>query len=406
MSERTVRRLAVLGSTGSIGTTTLDLVGRFPERFAVSALAAGRNVERLAEQVRRFAPQCVAVADAAAARALRAALPNFRGEIATGAAGLEAVATAAGTDLVVSGLVGALGLAPTLAALRAGTDVALANKESLVVAGEIMKRAARASGAVLLPLDSEHNAIFQALRGHRREDVRRVLLTASGGPFRDTPAAALAAVTREQALCHPTWKMGNKITIDSATLMNKGLEVIEARWLFDLLPREIGVVVHPQSIVHSMVEYIDGSVIAQMGIPDMAVPISYILAYPERLPLDHLPALDLPAVGRLDFYPPDTAKFPCLGLAYRALEAGGTVPAVLNAANEIVVAAFLDGRLGFCDIAAILADVLDAHAPAAAESLEDVLAADHWARAAARRCVERTPGRMVRADVTTLQMPG
>lgn len=405
MDDRAVRRLAVLGSTGSIGTTTLDLVARFPERFSITALAGGYNIDLLAEQVRRFGPELVGVADAAGVRALRERLPAFRGEILWGADGLEAVATASGTDLVVAGLVGAMGLAPTLAALRAGIDVALANKESLVIAGEVMKEAARVSGAAILPLDSEHNAIFQALRGHRRDDLRRVLLTASGGPFRETPAAELAAVTREQALNHPTWKMGSKITIDSATLMNKGLEVIEARWLFDLRPHEIGVVVHPQSIVHSMVEYVDGSVIAQMGIPDMAVPISYVLAFPERLPLDHLPALDLPAVGRLDFYPPDATRFPCLGLAYRALEAGGTVPAVLNGSNEVVVAAFLDGRIAFNDIPAISAGVLDAHSASPADSLEAVRAADDWARQVARDAVECGPAAVLRRGGSALQVP-
>jgi len=382
-----MRQISVLGSTGSIGVTTLDIVARFPERFTVTALAGGRNVERLAEQIVRFGPEFVAVADDAAARELRLRLPGFRGEIVPGAAGLDAVATAAGTDLVVSGLVGALGLRPTLAALREGIDVALANKEALVVSGEVMKRAARDAGAALLPLDSEHNAIFQALHGHRRDELRRILLTASGGPFLHTPAERFATVTRTQALQHPTWKMGAKITIDSATLMNKGLEVIEARWLFDLLPGEISVVIHPQSIIHSMVEYIDGSILAQMGIPDMAVPISYVLAYPRRLAMDHLPRLDLPAVGKLEFFEPDIAKFPCLALAFRALEAGGTVPAVLNGANEIAVAAFLDDKIRFTAIPAILAAVLDRHNAAAADSLDDVLEADRWAREEADRHV-------------------
>jgi 1-deoxy-D-xylulose-5-phosphate reductoisomerase len=382
-----MRHLAVLGSTGSIGVTTLDIVGRFPDRFAVTALAGGRNVARLAEQVRRFRPEFVAVADDDAARELRSLLGDARLDILAGPDGLDAVATAAGTDLLVSGLVGAIGLRPTLAALHAGIDVALANKEALVVSGEVMKRAAREAGAALLPLDSEHNAIFQALHGHRREDLRRILLTASGGPFLHTPAAELATVTREQALTHPTWKMGAKITIDSATLMNKGLEVIEARWLFDLRPAEISVVIHPQSIVHSMVEFIDGSVLAQMGIPDMAVPISYALAFPERLPMDHLPSLDLPKVGKLEFFEPDVGKFPCLALAFRALEAGGTVPAALNAANEVAVAAFLAGGIGFGAIPETLSAVLDRHDARAADSLEDVLEADRWARADAQRCI-------------------
>jgi len=378
-----MKHLAILGSTGSVGVTTLDVVARFPERFVVVALAAGKNVERLAEQVRRFRPAVVAMGDDASAAALRRLVPEFRGEIASGPAGIERVATAPQAELVVSALVGALGLLPTLRAIEAGKDVALANKEVLVVAGELVTRAARAAGVNLFPLDSEHNAIFQALRGHRRDEVRRIILTASGGPFLRRPLNELRSVTREDALQHPTWKMGNKITIDSATLMNKGLEVIEAHWLFDLSPDRIAVVIHPQSIVHSMVEYIDGSVLAQMGIPDMAIPISYILAYPNRLPLDYLPPLNLPQAATLQFAEPDLSKFRCLGLAYRALRAGGTVPAVLNAANEVAVAAFLDGTICFLDIAQVLADVLDAHVPSAATDIETLLAADAWARSAA-----------------------
>ncbi|HXQ24160.1 MAG TPA: 1-deoxy-D-xylulose-5-phosphate reductoisomerase [Candidatus Acidoferrales bacterium] len=379
-----MKRLAILGCTGSIGVTTLDIVARFPERFEVVAVAAGKNVERLAEQVRRFRPGLVAVGDGAAAAALRRLVPEYRGEVICGAEGLTAVATASSAELVVSALVGALGLVPTLHAIAAGKHVALANKEVLVVAGELVTRAAQAAGVNLFPLDSEHNAIFQALRGHRRDEVRRIILTASGGPFLHRPLSELRAVTREDALRHPTWKMGDKITIDSATLMNKGLEVIEAHWLFGLPPERIAVVIHPQSIVHSMVEYIDGSVLAQMGIPDMSIPISYILAYPDRLPLDYLPSLDLPRAATLQFAEPDLSKFVCLALAYRALRAGGTVPAVLNAANEVVVEAFLAGAMAFLDIPRILTQVLDAHVPSAAKDLETLLAADRWARAEAR----------------------
>jgi 1-deoxy-D-xylulose-5-phosphate reductoisomerase len=379
-----MKRLAVLGSTGSIGVTTLDVVSRFPDRFEVVALAGGKNVERLAQQVEQFTPEIVAVADAEAARMLRRAVPTYRGEITDGAEGLERVATAPRAELVVSALVGALGLLPTLHAIEAGKDVALANKEVLVVAGELVTRAARAAGINLFPLDSEHNAIFQALRGHRREDVRRIILTASGGPFLHRPLGELRTATRDDALRHPTWKMGDKITIDSATLMNKGLEVIEAHWLFGLPPDQIDVVIHPQSIVHSMVEYIDGSVIAQMGIPDMSIPISYILAYPGRLPMDHLPSLNLPVAETLQFAQPDRTKFVCLDLAYRALRCGGTVPAVLNAANEVVVAAFLAGQIQFLEIARTLSRVLDAHQPSAATDLATLLAADRWARAQTR----------------------
>ncbi|MBI1815811.1 MAG: 1-deoxy-D-xylulose-5-phosphate reductoisomerase [Deltaproteobacteria bacterium] len=380
-----MKRLALLGSTGSIGVTTLDLVARFPDRFRIEALAAGKNVERLVEQVRRFEPRIVAVADDDGARALRAALPGFRGALLVGPDGLDRVATAPGAELLVSALVGALGLGPTMAGIAAGKDVALANKEVLVVAGEPVTRAAREAGVRLFPLDSEHNAIFQALRGHEFSEVKRLVLTASGGPFRTHSRAQLHAVTREQALQHPTWKMGNKITIDSATLMNKGLEVIEAHWLFGLPPEQIDVVIHPQSIVHSMVEYIDGSVIAQLGVSDMAIPISYILAYPDRLPLTHLPALDLPRAASLTFEAPDLDRFPCLALAYRALRAGGTAPAVLNAANEVLVDSFLHDAIPFLDIPRTLTTVLDRHPVMAASDLATLLAADRWARTEAAR---------------------
>jgi 1-deoxy-D-xylulose-5-phosphate reductoisomerase len=378
-----VKPLAVLGSTGSIGVTTLDLVARFPERFRAIALAAGRNVERLAEQVRQFRPRLVATADEDGAAALRAAVPDFRGEIVAGLEGIEQVATVPEAELVISALVGALGLRPTLRAIEAGKHVALANKEVLVVAGELVQAAARRAGVNLFPIDSEHNAIYQALHGHRRCDVRRIILTASGGPFLRTAREELRAVTPAQALKHPTWKMGSKITIDSSTLMNKGLEVIEAHWLFDLPPDRIDVVIHPQSIVHSMVEYVDGSVLAQLGIPDMAIPISYILAHPERLTLDHLPSLDLVRAGRLEFLAPDLEHFPCLGLAYRALRAKGTSPAVLNAANEVLVEAFLQERIAYLDIPDIARAVLDRHDTVHGATLEQLLAADAWARAAA-----------------------
>ena len=382
-----LKQLAVLGSTGSIGVTTLDLVARFPDRFRAVALAAGRNVERLAEQVRQFQPRLVATADAQAATALRAAVPEFRGEILAGLEGIEQVAIAPEVDLVISALVGALGLRPTLRAIEAGRDVALANKEVLVVAGELVQAAARRAGVNVFPLDSEHNAIYQALHGHRRGDVRRIILTASGGPFLRAPREELRAVTPAQALKHPTWKMGSKITIDSSTLMNKGLEVIEAHWLFGLPAEQIDVVIHPQSIVHSMVEYVDGSVLAQLGIPDMSIPISYILAYPERLPLDHLPSLDLVQAGRLEFVAPDVERFPCLALAYRALRSRATAPAVLNAANEVLVDAFLHARIGYLDIPRIACQVLDLHDVVEHPSLDDLLRADAWAREAANECI-------------------
>jgi 1-deoxy-D-xylulose-5-phosphate reductoisomerase len=385
-----MKKLAVLGSTGSIGVTTLSLVEQFPDRFSVVALAAGKNLAKLTQQIRCFRPELVSLTSDADAQVLRAQVPEFTGEILSGTEGLHAVATHTGADMVVSALVGAAGLAPTLAAIRAGRTIALANKEALVISGELMTSEARAQGVQILPVDSEHNAIFQALHGHAREQVKRIILTASGGPFLRRPAVELADVSVEEALQHPTWKMGSKITIDSATLMNKGLEVIEARWLFDMPPERVSVIVHPQSIVHSMVEYQDGSVLAQLGIPDMAVPLSYILAYPDRLPLTHLPALDLAAAAQLTFFQPDFEKFPCLGLAYDALAEGGTCPAVLNAANEVTVEAFLAGHLGFPDIAALNGKVLDAHTPVPVTDLDIVLDADRWARAQARTLLKGT----------------
>ena len=377
------RRLAILGSTGSIGTTTLDLVDRFRDRFSVVSLAGGRNIERLAEQVRLFEPDIVATADDEGAEELRASVHEYAGEIVCGPEGLDRVAAAQGGDLLISALVGALGLRPTLCAIEAGLDVALANKESLVVAGELVKRAAAAAGVQVYPLDSEHNAIYQALHGHNRADVKRIVLTASGGPFLHTSREELQSVTLAQALKHPTWKMGDKITIDSSTLMNKGLEVIEAFWFFDIPSERIDVVVHPQSIVHSMVEYVDGSVIAQLGIPDMAVPISYILGYPDRLALTHLPSLDLVKARRLEFYAPDMEKFPCLRLAYDAIDAGGAAPAVLNGANEVVVASFLDGAIQYLDIPRILEDVLGDTPSMEKPDLAQLMEADRWSRAAA-----------------------
>jgi 1-deoxy-D-xylulose-5-phosphate reductoisomerase len=396
-----LKRLAILGSTGSIGVTTLDLVARFPDRFGVVALAGGKNVGRLAEQVRRFQPRLAATADEASARELGAAVPEFSGEIVYGPEGLNRVATALEAQLVVSALVGALGLEPTLAAIDAGKDVALANKEVLVVAGELVQAAARRSGVRLFPLDSEHNAIYQAMHGHRRGDVRRIILTASGGPFFGRTLEQLRGVTVQQALQHPTWKMGNKITIDSSTLMNKGLEVIEAHWLFDLPPEQIDVVIHPQSIVHSLVEYVDGSVLAQLGIPDMSIPISYILAYPERLQLAHLPSLDLVQAGRLDFAAPDRECFPCLGLAYQVLGERGTSPAVLNAANEVLVDAFLRGAISYLDIPRIAAAVLDRHVKHDAPLLVDLLEADRWARAEAGRLAGEAPAEAPQRAVRT-----
>ena len=378
-----------------MGEQTLAVARAEPERFCVTALAAGRNIEKLAEQVREFRPRLASVAEPAGAAALRDLLGPVEVEIVVGDAGREAVAGHP-ADLVVSSLVGAVGLAPTLAAIRAGRDVALANKEVMVMAGALVLREVRRHAVALLPVDSEHSAIFQVLAGQRAEDVARLILTASGGPFRTWSAEQIANATIEQALNHPNWDMGPKISIDSATLMNKGLEVIEARWLFDTPADCIDVVVHPQSIIHSLVEFNDSSVIAQLGLPDMRVPIVVALAHPERISLD-VARLDLAAIGRLDFEVPDRKRFPCLDLAYEALRLSEAAPAVLNAANEVAVAAFLEGRIRFSQIAETNGAVLNSHASRVGDAgsgadtdsgrlrdLDDVLEADTWSRACAR----------------------
>jgi 1-deoxy-D-xylulose-5-phosphate reductoisomerase len=373
------KRLAILGSTGSIGTSTLDVVARFPERFTVAALTAGRNIRRLAEQVIAFRPELVAVRDAEGAADLRRRLPaDLAVEIRHGDDGFAAAAGQVEVDMVVVAVVGAAGLMPTLAAIDAKRDVALANKETLVMAGALVMSRAAAAGVRLLPVDSEHSAIFQCLNGNRSADLERILLTASGGPFRQWPAHRLEAVVPEQALAHPNWKMGPKITIDSATLMNKGLEVIEAVHLFAVPPERIEVLVHPQSIIHSMVAFVDGSVMAQMGVPDMRTAIAYALSHPERLPL----AQPLPdwTGGPLTLEAPDLQKFPSLRLAFEACRAGGTFPAVLNAANEVAVEAFLARRIGFTDIPRHVAEALEAHHGNAGPDLAAILEADRWAR--------------------------
>ncbi|HEY7677530.1 MAG TPA: 1-deoxy-D-xylulose-5-phosphate reductoisomerase [Candidatus Methylomirabilis sp.] len=376
-----MKRLAILGSTGSIGTSTLAVVESHPEEFAVVALAAGANMDRLAQQVRVFRPSFVSVASEAAAQSLRERLDGaaVRLEIGWGSPGLVRAATHRDADLVVSAIVGGAGLVPTLAAVRSGKDVALANKESLVMAGELVMAAARATGARILPVDSEHSAVFQCLLNGGREGLRRVVLTASGGPFRSTPRSEFPRITPAQALRHPTWNMGRKITIDSATLMNKGLEVIEARWLFDLDVTQVDVIVHPQSIIHSLVEFVDGSILAQLGITDMRLPILYALRHPERGP-SALPRLKLEEVATLTFEPVDREKFPCLSYAYRALEGGGTLPAVLNAANEVAVHQFLEGAIRFDQIADVIARALDAHPARPLTSVEDLLELDRTVR--------------------------
>ncbi len=381
-----MRRLSILGSTGSIGVQALDVVSRSPGRFSVVGLAAGRNAARLAEQVRAFRPLLVSVSDAATAAELRERLGPDAPEIRHGEEGAVAVASLPEADLVLAAISGGAGLRSTAAAIESGKPVGLANKESLVLAGELIMRRAAERKASILPVDSEHSAIFQSLVGHNHSEVRRLILTASGGPLRNHPAERLPDVTPAEALRHPNWSMGAKITIDSATLMNKGLEVIEARWLFDVPPERIDILVHPESIVHSMVEYVDGQVVAQLGVSDMRGPISYALAHPDRIALD-LPALDLARVGRLTFEPPDPKRFPAYTLAYRALEMGGTAPAVLSGSDEGVVEAFLAGRCRFDDIARICAQVLDAHRPERLDSVDQAIAASDWGRAEALRRV-------------------
>jgi 1-deoxy-D-xylulose-5-phosphate reductoisomerase len=384
-----MKPIAILGSTGSVGTTTLDVVGRFPERFRVVAMAAGHNIDLLADQIRRFRPELVSVATPELATSLAKRIDPGT-TIMHGDEGAVAVATHPEAKQVMSALVGAMGLRPTLAAIQAGKDIAFANKEVLVIAGELFTEAVRAQGVQLLPVDSEHNAIFQCLEGRPRSILKRIILTASGGPFRAWPRARFAAIRIKDALNHPTWRMGEKITIDSATLMNKGLEVIEASWLFNLRPERITVVIHPQSVIHSMVELIDGSVIAEMAVTDMAIPVAFTLAYPERLPLDYLKPLSLLDCASLSFEEPDLGRFPCLGLAYDALKAGGTMPACLNAANEELVAGFLAGRVRFMDIPRHIAATMERHDARPARCLEDLLDADRWAREAVRPLIGDT----------------
>lgn len=384
-----MKAISVLGCTGSIGVNTLDIVAKNPGRFSIVGLAAGRNLEVLKPQILQFKPKIVSLAREEDAKALRdwakqqSALPAMK--IVAGEAGACEVACADGVQMVIAAMVGAVGLAPTLAAVQKGIDVGLANKETMVVAGALMNAAAQRTGAKILPVDSEHNALFQAMEGQNKSAIRRLILTASGGPFRNASIQDLKSVTPQQALKHPNWDMGAKITIDSATMMNKGLEVIEAHFLFNMPIEKIDILVHPQSIVHSMVEYCDGSVIAQLGIPDMRIPIGYALAYPERLPND-LPRLDLLKAKTLEFYPPDRERFPAIRLAYEALKMGGTMPTVLNAANEVAIPHFLEGRIGFLQIPQSVERVMEAHSKdgfGQGTSLDELIQVDAWAR---QRC--------------------
>jgi 1-deoxy-D-xylulose-5-phosphate reductoisomerase len=391
-----MRRLTILGATGSIGDSALDVVARHPDRFEVTALAANANWEKLAAHCRQFRPACAALLDPAAAASLSrvVAEEGLCTRVLAGPEGLVEVAALPEVDTVLAAIVGAAGLPPTLAAARAGKRILLANKEAVVMGGALFMRTVEEGGATLLPIDSEHNAIFQCLppgyaRDPLRAGIRRLLLTASGGPFRTRALADLAHVTPDEACAHPNWSMGRKISVDSATMMNKGLEVIEAHWLFGVAPDAIEVVIHPQSVIHSLVEYVDGSVLAQLGHPDMRTPIAHALGYPERIGTG-VPRLDLAHLAALDFSAPDFARFPCLQLAFEALAAGGTAPAILNAANEIAVGAFLAGTARFTDIAETCAEALAAVPSRAVDTLDDALAADRDARHAAARWLRRT----------------
>jgi len=371
-----MKRVTVLGATGSVGRRALELVGRFPEQFRIEGLAAkGSNPEMVAELCRAHRPRAVAVSDEGAVDALARALGHPRPEIMGGARGLVTMARDLDADVVLSAIVGGAGLLPTMAAIETGKAVAIANKEPLVMAGSLMTAASRRHKAPILPVDSEHSAIFQCMEGQQRSQIHRILLTASGGPFRRLSWAEMATVTVADALNHPTWKMGAKITVDSATLMNKGLEVIEARWLFDLPSEQLQVVVHPQSVIHSMVEYVDGSVIAQLGVADMGIPILYALNYPDRLPWPG-ERLDLTKTGALTFEEPDAERFPCLALARQALAAAGCAPAILNAANEVAVGAFLDGRVRYTQIAELIAEALERMPVRALDSIETCVSVD------------------------------
>lgn len=380
-----MKRLTILGSTGSIGRSTLDVVASNMQDYKIVALSAGSNIDLLERQIRTFSPEVVAVAREGAALALSRRVKGV--EVLAGAEGINTVACYGRSDFVVSSIVGSAGLMPTLAAIRAGKTVGLANKEVLVMAGEIVMAEAGKRGVKIIPVDSEHSAVFQCIEGHKRRGIRRIILTASGGPFVGKKMAELKDITAKDALKHPNWSMGKKISIDSATLMNKGFEVIEACWLFDMPPEKVSVLIHPQSIVHSLIEFIDRSCLAQMSMPDMRGPISYALAYPERIS-NPIPPLELDDVGSLTFSKPDNEAFPCLSYAYDAIKAGGTMPCVLNASNEVAVNAFLEGRIGFNAISRVVRKTVDSYKAGGTATLEDIMDADRWSREAAEKCVK------------------
>jgi 1-deoxy-D-xylulose-5-phosphate reductoisomerase len=383
-----MKNISILGSTGSIGLNALKVVESHPEEYRVIALAAGRNVDLLVRQIEKFHPSVVATLEKETADVVKARLKSNSGpDVFHGTEGFKNLATLDEVDTVVSAMSGAAGLVPTYAAIAAGKHIALANKETMVMAGSLVMNEARRKGVTILPIDSEHSAILQSLLGHPREDLRRIILTASGGPFRELSLEEMAKVSPEQALQHPTWNMGRKISIDSATMMNKGLEAIEAKWLFDLEIDRISILIHPQSVVHSMVEYNDGSIIAQMGIPDMITPISYALSYPRHIETS-LPSLRLEESGPLFFQRPDTQRFKCLDLALWAADIGGSMPAVLNGANEVAVELFLNRRLGFLQIPTLIDKTMEAHEPVSIDSIEKVMEVDGWARQKARVLAE------------------
>jgi 1-deoxy-D-xylulose-5-phosphate reductoisomerase len=380
-----MKKISILGSTGSIGSNALKVIESNPEEYKVLALTAGRNIGLLMKQILQFQPIVVAVSEEGLADILRDRLRGHsKTEVLAGVEGFIKSAALKDVDIVISAMSGAAGLIPTYAAIEAGKDIALANKETMVMAGPVIMGHAKDRDVTIMPIDSEHSAIFQALQGHHREDLKRIILTASGGPFREVSREKLETTTPEEALKHPNWDMGKKITIDSATLMNKGLEVIEAKWLFDLDIDQIDILIHPESIIHSMVEYRDGSIIAQMGIPDMITPISYALSYPRRM-ATNLPSLRLEEIGTLTFQKPDMERFKCLALAIKASEIGESMPAVLNGANEIAVESFLQGRLGFLQIPILIEKTMDIHEPFSIHNIDRVLEADRWARKTAER---------------------
>ena len=387
-----MKNIIILGSTGSIGVSALKVIKQHPEKYRVAALSAARNIGLLLRQIKEFKPVAVSVLDESLAERLKTKLGKGPApDIFFGKNGYKQIATLAGTDTVISAMTGAAGLIPTFDAIRSGKNIALANKETMVMAGGLVMDEAKKRGVSILPVDSEHSAILQSLQGHPREDLKRIILTASGGPFRNLSLDEMRKMTAAQALNHPNWDMGPKITIDSATLMNKGLEVIEAKWLFDLPIEKIGVLVHPQSIIHSMAEYIDGSIIAQLGVPDMTIPISYALSYPRHL-RNHLSALDLLTAGDLQFQKPDMSRFRCLALALEAAKTGGTMPAVLNGSNEIAVDAFLKGQIGFLDIPALIEKTMRTHNVSPVDNIAAVVEADGWARRETREHLENLVG--------------